>query len=107
MHEAILDDELRDGRRAERMHSLLQPDCARSMHALPHERSIDHAPVPVRPAPDDCEVLLRDLLLLHEQSETSRCFRVLRYKHETACLAIESIDERDLADVRDFGGDKL
>ena len=72
------------------------------MQALPRERSIHRFLLPTRPPPDNREILLRDALLLHQQSETARRNRCLGNEHEAARFAIEPINDGNLSAVGDF-----
>lgn len=77
------------------------------MRALPRQRGIQDGRVPFRPAPGDREVLLRDPLLLHEQTKTPRRGCSLRHEHESAGLAVQAIDDRYLSAVSQLEGEEV
>lgn len=105
--EPFFDLEIGASRRAQGVNRLLQPDRRRHVRALPGERRVNRARFPIRPAPDNCEVFFRDSLLLHEQAKTPRGGRVFRHEDEAARLAIEPVDDRNLAAVRDLKCEEL
>ena len=102
-----LDTELRPGRRAVAMNHLLQPDRGRHLRSLPQERRVDRRLFPIRPTPDDGEILLRNSLFLHRQTKMSSRGGVLRDKHQTARLAIEPVNDRNLPAVGNLEREQL
>ena len=105
--ESSLDRKFRPGRCARRMNGLLKPDERWGVNSLPGQRSIHQFGIPFRPAPDDGEIFLRDALLLHQQTKTSRRGPVLRDQDESARFPIEPVHDRNLSAVRDFEGEQV
>src|SRR5205085_5818952 len=105
--ETFLDAKVGDGFRAFGMNRLLQPNRRRLMLSLPIHRRVDRFRFPIRPSPNDREIFFVQTPLLHEQSESSRGGRSFRDQYQTARLAIEAIDDRDLAAIRNFEREQL
>jgi len=61
--------ELRDGLRPARINTTLQPDRRFAHFALPDDRRIDRARLPLRPASHYGEIFFRNLPALHGQTE--------------------------------------
>jgi hypothetical protein len=72
------------------------------MNSLASERRVDRFAIPLRPAPDDREILLGNALFLHQQTKTPRRSCVLRHEDQPARFAVESIDDRNLSAIRDL-----
>lgn len=89
------------------MNHLLEPNCRGLMNALANKRRVDARPLPFRPAPNDGEIFFRDALVLHEQSETPGARGILRDEDQATRLAIEAIDDRDLAAIGDLEREQL
>ena len=77
------------------------------MNPLASERGVDCFAIPVRPAPDDREVFLGNALLLHQQAKTPRRSPVLCYEDQPTRFAVESIDDRNLAALRNLEREQL
>src|SRR4051812_22952166 len=86
------------------MDHLLEVDARRLLLALAEEGSID-GPLRLRgPAPRDGEVLLVDAPQLHLHGKVPRGRVILRHEGEPAGLAIEAIDDGDLAAASELEG---
>src|SRR3954468_18228940 len=77
------------------------------MRSLPPQRGIDGSRFPVGPTPDDGEIFLPDLLLLHEQTETSRRRGIFCDQNKTAGFTIEPVNDGYLAAVGELKGEQL
>src|SRR5215468_7678818 len=64
-NESIFNPELGDRSRSGAMNHLLEPDRGKLMRPLPRNRSINNCLIPLRPAADNREVLLSNLMPLH------------------------------------------
>ena len=72
------------------------------MRASPGQGRVDGGDFPLRPTPDNREIFLCYPLLLHQKAEAPRRGRCLRYQNQATGLAIEPVDNGDLAAIRDF-----
>ena len=77
------------------------------MRPLPGQGRVDGGRFPLGPTPNNGEIFLCDPLLLHEQAKASRRRRIFRDENDAAGFAIESIDDGDLATIRDLVGEEL
>ena len=77
------------------------------MDALAEKGRVDGESILRGPAPDEREVFLRDPATLHEHAEMPRGGVRFRDEHQAAGLAVEAIDDRDLAAVRELEGQQV
>ena len=89
------------------MDALLEVDAGRLVDALAQEGGVDGKLIGGGPARNEGEVLLRDAATLHESAKMAG--RRLRFcnQDEAAGLAVEAIDDRDLAAVGDLEGEEV
>ena len=71
------------------------------------QRRVDHFAFPFRPAISDSDVFFLKSLLLHQQAKFSRYGRGFCDQHKTARFAIEPINDRYLAAIRDFKSEEF
>lgn len=90
-----------------RVHNLLEPDSRRLEKPLTKERLVDREQLRLRPAGDDCNVDLADLVACHEPVQLMRSRAILSDQDESARFPVEAIDERDLAAIQELKGEKL
>lgn len=87
--------------------TLLKVDAGGFVDALAEKRSVDGESILRGPAPDERDVFLRDPSTLHEHAEMARGGVCFRDEDQAACLAVEAIDDRDLAAVRKLEGQQV
>jgi hypothetical protein len=106
-NESLFDSKIAPGRRPLGVDRLLEPDGRVLVCALARERCIDPRLLPFRPAVHDREILLRDFTPFHGATEAPRRGGIFRDQDETARLAIEPVDDRDLTAVNQLVGEQL
>ena len=95
------------GRRTFGKDALLQPDGGSPMFPLAIQRSVHQAGLPFRPAPRHGQIFLGETQFLHEQAESARGGRRLGHQNQPARLAVEPVDDRDLAASGDLKGEQV
>ena len=63
---------------------------------------IEHLLFPLRPAVNECDVGLVNFTILHCHAEEAGEFVILRDEHDAAGLAVEAVDDGNLAAVSDL-----
>ena len=106
-NESLFDPKLRLGGSALVMNRLFQPNRRGRVFSLPGKRRIHRGRFPIRPAADEREVFLPNLAALHRESEAARRRGIFGDKDEAARLAIEPVDDRNLAAVDQLESEKL
>jgi len=97
---------LRDGRSAIGMHHALQPDRAWLDGAAPQERSFDTGKVGGPFAEHQRQIALPDLASHQLAAEIAGCLPGFGHEDEAGSLAVEPVDERDLAASGAFEGEQ-
>ncbi len=95
------DPEAGERRGTGRMHRALEVDCCFADLAEAYDRGLDFERV-FRPAADDCQVGFLDFPLLHGHRGGARGAGGFGHEDDAAGFAVEPVDKRDLAAVRDL-----
>src|SRR5215472_783978 len=90
-----------------RVNHLFEPDRRVLMFTLAIQRSVNNFVLPSRPAPNDCNVLLVQLVSLHQESKIARGSSGFCNQHQTAGFAVESVHDGDLSAAGDLECEQL
>ena len=104
---AVEDQEACAGGNAGGVDALLEINAGRMMNALAKEGGVDGKFIGRGPAPDDGGVLLGDAAALHEEAEMAGGSPGFGNEDETAGLAVEAVDDGDLAAVCELEGEEM
>lgn len=89
------------------MHHLLYPDRRFCNLAFPKDGSVKIQGLPVWPAMNNRMVSFMNATLLHRDAEKPRRRLMLCHQHGAACFPIQSIDDGNLAAIRQFKSQQI
>ena len=92
--------------RAVGMHRALEPDARGFLFAQAQQRRVHRERIPRGPAPNDGQIFLADASAHHVEGEPAGGGGGLGDEQQAAGLAVQTVDERDLAAVGDLVGEQ-